>query len=287
MASSKPQEPLRRPRTVSVAVDAVRHELPELTSAAVDLIRTEVPAYAVVDHADHVARVMAQLTGLLDGLEVQRPPAAGELAAARDLGAQRAGQGIAMTAVTSAYHVGYRELWRRLALHARADGGADVLVDVVDLVWSWVEAVSSAAAQGHAAATRAHDAQRLDLGHQLVQLVLGGGTDDPHTALLARTIGFEPSETFHVACIADPGPDELEHLRRAVPTGGTIHVEPQGPVVLRHDQHDRPLGLDVDRAPGRDRPAQVLELVGSGVGDARGVEGLGRLEPDRASEQRG
>lgn len=261
----------------------VAGSLPAVALMATDAIRREVPAYAVVDRAEHTERVAAQFRALLAGLGELRLPAETELEQARSLGAQRAEQGLEVPAVTSAYHVGYRELWRQLATLAREEGatGTDDLIDLVDLVWSWVEAVSSASAEGHAAATRAHDARRLDLGHQLVSAVLGGEDDLPRTALLARTIGFDPSNAFHVACVLDQDSAAVDGLRQSVPAGGTAHVDVQGQVLLIIAQGatlrpwlERVMPTPVVAGLGLPRPG--LNGLRQAIGDAQDALALAR-----------
>ncbi|MFD0855599.1 PucR family transcriptional regulator, partial [Actinomadura adrarensis] len=160
--------------------------------------------------------------------------------AARELGRQRARQGVPVEAVIGAYHIGYRELWN--VLLARADaygtGLGERLVRLVNLVWTWVSLVSSASADAHAETVRSQQAWQISIGHRFLDALRAGDDAAEETAFMARALGFDPDGTFQALCAPLSGPlerpeERIEPLRRrleALP--GIVRAAVRGTLLL-------------------------------------------------------
>src|SRR5262245_61956043 len=128
--------------------------LPQTVPLTVSAIRASVPNYSVVDAGEHKERVLQEFCTALAGWAQRRAPAAIELELAQNLGARRAAQGLAIEDVIASYHIGYQQIWSVLHERAKCDGAAQslVLLQLVGVMWRWVELTTSAVAVGHAAA---------------------------------------------------------------------------------------------------------------------------------------
>ena len=245
---------------------AVADELDDLVPGVVARIRAEVAEYAPVPLAEHRAHVRAQFAGLLDGLATRRAPNAEQTEAARELGRQRARQGVPVEAMIGAYHIGYREMWN--VLLARADaygtGLGERLVRLVNLVWTWVRLVSSAAADAHAEELRSQQALQISIGHRFLDALRAGEDTADETVFMARALGFDPDGAFQAVCAPASRPDDgLDPLRRRLDAGpGTVCAAARGAflviVVQGADAHavagtvrtvlpDGPLGVGLRR----------------------------------------
>jgi hypothetical protein len=212
---------------------AVSDELETLVPGIVTHIRSEVAEYAPVPREEHEYHVGEQFRGLLAGLSSRTPPTPEQTERARELGRQRARQGVPVEAVIGAYHVGYRELWNALLTRAMSDdwGLADRLVLLVNLVWTWVHVVSSASADAHADVMRAHQAVQTSLGHRFLDTLRSGEAASDEAVLLSRSLAFDPEGTFQALCVRATGwpDDHFDRLQRwfdALP--GTIHSATRG-----------------------------------------------------------
>lgn len=251
--------------------DEVGRRLPQKVAEVVHAIRTAMPDYRVVDEAEHIACVLQQAQGLLASIAQRRGPGPDEVGMARILGSRRAAQGLALENVVGAYHLGAKQMWGLLLERARgedADRPAQLLA-VVELLWLWIEAVTSAAADGHSAAIQTEQAQRLDAGHRLLEALYTGQPHRETTLLLARSLNFDPSGRFGAACVlAEPDPeDRLERLRRACRgLRATGHAQTRGATIILIVQ---------GASPTEALQAADLETTPGGVGLTRvGLNGL-------------
>lgn len=181
---------------------AVTEDLPLLVPGIVSQIRKEIPSYTMVPRATHEQGVTLQCEVLLTGLISRRPPTQEDSERARALGRLRAGQGLALESVVSAYHVGCREMWNILLQRI---GPADhalrsELAGLVGTVWLWIERASSAAADAYGEAVRAEDAARMTLMHRFLGTLTAGGTPTAEHAHLAQALGFDPLGDFQAVC---------------------------------------------------------------------------------------
>jgi PucR-like helix-turn-helix protein/diguanylate cyclase with GGDEF domain len=121
-------------------------------------------------------------------------------------------------ALLGAYHIGYREIWNTLLVRAQAEDPeqAGRLLGLVNLLWSWLHAMTSAAADGYAETARAREQARISLEHQFLESLYGGQATAESTALAARAMDFDPHGTFQVICCpAEPWrTQDLDLLKR-------------------------------------------------------------------------
>lgn len=180
--------------------EEVTAELNRLVPGIVDEIRRQVPEYHAVDRTEHEVSVTEQYRGLLAGLSERRPPNPEEVTRARSLGQRRAREGLTLAATMSAYHIGYREMWNViLARTATPEQSlSSELLPLVDLVWTWVQRASSAAAEAFEETTRIEDAARTTLLLRLLNGIYGGAPQHADLELTARALGFDPAKDFRV-----------------------------------------------------------------------------------------
>jgi hypothetical protein len=132
----------------ATVVSAVRAEgLPELVRRIVARIRGEIPFYASEDvvHADDLrASVRANVDYILDSLT---GTAQANLSAPDATGRARAGQGVPLAEMLTAYRVGVTELWSALVATARRlpDIVPDDIINLADAVFAAQNTYSDAA----------------------------------------------------------------------------------------------------------------------------------------------
>jgi hypothetical protein len=203
----------------------------------VDRIRAEQPEYATIERADHLDWVHGQLSLVLEGLASRSLPTAAQAKHARLIGARRAEQGVPVGAVLNSFHVGYRELWntmldKTLLAHPLQ---ADRLLGLVNLLWAWVAAMTSAAADGYAETARTREETRSRLGHQLLEALYGGQAAVESSVLLARAIGLDPQGSFQAVCCSAahrPGQDADMLTRRLRSITPALVAITRGPVLV-------------------------------------------------------
>ena len=180
--------------------EEVSADLSRLVPGIVDEIRRQVPEYDAVDRTQHEVGVTEQYRGLLAGLSERRPPNADEVARARSLGQRRAREGLTLAATMSAYHIGYREMWNVILTRTASpeQSLSSELLPLVDLVWTWVQGASSAAAEAFEETARLEDAARTTLLLRLLNGIYGGMPQHADLELTARALGFDPVKDFRV-----------------------------------------------------------------------------------------
>lgn len=269
------KKPTNRPgptheRFVALCLE-VMDELDQFVPGIVADIRHQVPEYDVVDRAEHQIGVKEQYLGLLRGLSEGRSPSGQELAQARDLGQRRAEEGLTLQAVMSAYHIGYRAMWNAILERGTGRAGPSTaeLLGRVDLVWTWVQSASSAAAQAYEQAARLEDAARTTLLLRLLTGIYGETVQHADLEPTARALGYDPTGDFRV--IVSPAESwesfRLGGFRRQLartPRGGVAHAETRGTslvaisqglpadgliAMLQGHSSDLPIGVGLER-PG-------------------------------------
>jgi len=213
----------------------VTTELDRLVPGIVAEIRRQIPEYDPVDLAEHQAGVKEQYLGLLRGLSEGRPPNGEELARARALGQRRAEEGLTLQAVMSAYHIGYRAIWNAILKRStgRAGSSSAELLGQVELVWTWVQGASSAAAQAYEQAARLEGAARTTLLLRLLNGIYSGAARHADLESTARALGYDPARDFRV--LVSPAeswePLGIGGFRRQLTRmsrSGVAHVETRG-----------------------------------------------------------
>lgn len=210
MSAATPSPALLLPPDVT---ERLRAELPGLADEMLAVIGTEVPAYARPLEGEFgrgirrgVQEALQRFLELAGGLE--RPDEPGRAAASRELyvalGRGEARVGRPLDALLSAYRVGARVTWSRLAeLGLREGLPPDLLVQLAAAVFAYIDEISSASAAGHAA-EQSHLVGERERRHEaLARLLLGeapaGLVDEAVTVA-----GWTPSVTLTPVLLADP-----------------------------------------------------------------------------------
>jgi hypothetical protein len=244
--------------------DAQR-DLEELVAIAVDRIRAELRDYDSVPAEEHRTHVRGQYEALLGGLADRRHPGEQDAERARGLGARRARQGLPLEAVVSAYHIGYRELWNALVERAELEDPtlAVRLLRLVNLVWTWVQRASAAAADGYTEVQQARHVATVELGLRFVEALYGGDVDGEDVALAARALGFDPDGPFRAVCTSAGSwtADAVERLRGRIGRDVGAHAAVRGSMLVLVTQDEAVTA-----------PPRLVELLGTdpfGVGTRR------------------
>ncbi|ONI67283.1 hypothetical protein BWI15_29475 [Kribbella sp. ALI-6-A] len=214
---------------------SIEAELPQVAAKIAEHIRAEVPRYAQIPPENHVLGVLEQLRDMAQGLATRQAPSGEQIERARALGRTRAEEGLAVEAMISAYHIGYRDFWELLLARAQNNPKLSTqLVEVVSLFWTWIR-LSSAAADAHAEAIRSLQATQINLTHRFLGALHSGDAGSDEAIRLARALGFDPDHLFQAVCA--PGgawaEDQLDDLQRSLQFArGTIRAATRGPVTV-------------------------------------------------------
>jgi hypothetical protein len=126
-----------------------------LSTLAYEIVR-EIPDYALVPVREHQEWVTDTARVLLAGIAEQQLPRPEHVRHARELGCQRALQGLAIELLLGAYHITYRESVEcRLRQTTTQDPElAGRLACLVNLIRTWVRTITSSASSGWVACPR-------------------------------------------------------------------------------------------------------------------------------------
>ncbi len=185
--------------------ERLRAVVPRVAAEAVETIMREVPSYArpFSDVMGVRIRTAVELA-LVNFLELARSgsgvdasePIAPSTSAAYELGRGEARSGRSMDALQAAYRVGARVCWRGLSREAVANQvPAPTLGAFAELVFAYIDALSSASISGHAdelaTAGRARERYRERLAALLV-----GGAEEPDLVAAARRAEWHQPRTL-------------------------------------------------------------------------------------------
>src|SRR5215217_877772 len=200
--------------------DLLEPELDATTDEILATIAREVPDYARPLEGSFGRGVRTGVTeALRQFIELVRSPS-GARGPGREvyvgLGAGELRQGRTLDALQSAYRVGARVAWRRLAAAARRAGvDAAVLSLLAESIFAYIEELSADSVEGYAEARSRLEGERRRRQRELVVLLL---RDPPADATELRTraaaVGWTVPRT--AAAIACPE-EELERLARRLP----------------------------------------------------------------------
>ncbi|MFG2951621.1 PucR family transcriptional regulator [Streptomyces adustus] len=198
--------------------DQVAARLPVLLYEIVRDIRTEIPDYGRVPESEHRQWVTRQARDLLTGIAQERAPQAEQIASARDLGRQRARQGLAIEFLLGAYQVTFQETWNALLAQTATDDPTLIehLAYRVNLIWIWSRVLTGNASDAYSEETRQGQATRADMRNRLMQM-LGAGPPVPDGATqLCSLLGLRAGEEFQALSLpaADWPAGNVDMLRR-------------------------------------------------------------------------
>ena len=259
MTSSEPWRAL----PASVA-DVIEPELDAITDEILATIAREVPDYARPFEGSFGRGVRTGVTEALGQfVELIRSPS-GARGPGREvyvaLGRGELRQGRTLDALQSAYRVGARVAWRRLAEAARrAELDPEVLSLLAESIFAYIEELSADSVEGYAEARSRLEGERRRRRRELVELVLREPpAEEADLRATAAAAGWRIPRT--AAALASPE-DALDRLASRLPpdalagridgVGCAIVPDPEGPG----------RGAEVDRAFETGKPAALGPAV--------------------------
>jgi len=274
------EQPARR--QVDVIADSATASIEAITERAVRRIVEVAPSYeeaGAVDGADLSRSVRTHIETVLCCLREDRLLDEGEIEVRRGLGVRRAQQGMPVTDVMRAFRRGYVELWEELLAIAHGLGPAaeSQLLQSASIVWTTLDQISSAVAEGHRDAI-----ERAELDVRRLALTFVAGlrrypTDLDDTAHQARNLGLDPDGPFLVAVFAGS----------ALRPDGLVVEGAQSTVLIRQPSDDP---ASAELALGKELAAAGLNHVGVGMigpGVAGAAAALSQAERALALSMRG
>lgn len=254
---------------------AVHINLDDVAARCAKDIRSSISAYAspaVADEELHNS-VVTNMDLLLTALVEHRNPRPNEIEVLRDLGGLRASQGMSISDVNEAFHIGYRHVWERLVTHAAGadDATRSMLLDAATTMWAWTHYTGDALGSSHAAVTHDLAVRAAAIRYRFLELLTSGPIEAEELALLGRSLGFDVNGRFQASVYAtgEPLPDDATALQRALGDLPGVHqVVARGTVLSVLGQPGDGAAAapdDVDRAIRR---ALVVDVVG-GIGRER------------------
>jgi PucR C-terminal helix-turn-helix domain/GGDEF-like domain len=216
---------------------AVAEDLPDLAATITARIRAEHPIYEPLPRNEHLGFIEEQTKQLLAGLAGRRLPTPEQAATARKLGSRRARQGLPVEILLDGFHIGYREVWNTLLNKANTLDPESVprLIDLVNLMWSWLRLTSGASADAHSETLRSQQAVQINLTHRFLRILRGGETHSDEAAHLARALSFDPDGIFQAFCVpatSSPEEDVGRLQQRLAVHRGTVQIANQGTVTV-------------------------------------------------------
>jgi hypothetical protein len=226
----------------SEVADVIEPELGAVTSEILDTIAREVPDYARPFEGSFgrgvrtgVTEALRQFVALIRDPDSGRGPGREVYVG---LGRGELRQGRTLDALQSAYRVGARVAWRRLAAAARRAGlDASVISTLAESIFAYIEELSADSVEGYSQARSEREGERQRRRRELIALLL---RDPPaastELAAAADAAGWVPPRTAAALACRE---DELNRLARRLPPdalagpyhgdGCVIVPDPAGP----------------------------------------------------------
>jgi hypothetical protein len=222
--------------------DVIEPELEATTDEILATIAREVPDYARPLEGSFGRGVRTGVTeALRQFVELIRSPS-GARGPGREvyvaLGSGELRQGRTLDALQSAYRVGARVAWRRLAAAARRAGvGPDVLSLLAESIFAYIEELSADSVEGYAEARSRLEGERRRRRRELVALLLRDPpAEQADLRAAAEAAGWRvPATAAALACREE----HVERLARGLPAdalatpldgiGCAILADPDGP----------------------------------------------------------
>ena len=276
--------------------DVIEPELPAIADAIVTTIAREVPEYARPLRGRFGRGIRTGVKeALVQFVSLIRDPDAGresgrEVYVELGRGEQRVGR--TLDSLQSAYRIGARVAWRRVAEVGRQAGlGPEPLALLAEAIFAYIDGISADSVDGYAEAQSADEDLRRRRRQDLASLLLRdppASTSD--VAVAAQAAGWRvPDRIAAVACpdgdlptvAVRLSPDTLVTVREGV--GCLLVPDPEGPArldELRRAASKGTLALGPATAPAKVAGSWELALGllrGAAVGDPE-AEGLLRAE---------
>lgn len=245
----------------------LREGLADRVRDSVEAIRTEVPLYerSSVPPEDLTASIERNLEVLLLGIAERRGPTPEEIEVRSALGSRRAHQDFPVDALLQAYHVGYRDLWRRFLKYAEDHDVSHLLLNAATTMWEWTHRVTDGIGRAHAETTQLLAVRATSTRHRFLELLLAGDTEVEELHTLCRSLGYDARGHFRATVIcemASGGPFVPRFQAELNLHRGTHQAIPHGPRVVVLSQDD-------DRAEVEATIARQFPRAVTGVGFLR------------------
>jgi len=260
-------------RRLVATCEQVTADAPALVEQVVATIRAEIPDYSLVPVGEHRRWVDEHVRLLLAGIAEQRPPQPEQVRHARELGGLRARQGLAIELLLGAYHITYRETWNAVLRQAAAADPelAGRLAYVVNLFFSWVRIMTSAASDAYSEELRRSQVLQANLRFRFLDALAADPGSDL-AAGLATSLGYRTGGRFQALCLPseDWPADRVERLQRrlAVLPGNLLCTARGADVVVLGQHSDAEAVLDVVRRVGDEPVRAGVGLRRSGMSGA-------------------
>jgi PucR-like helix-turn-helix protein len=281
MTNSQPWEALP-----AELAEALEPELPAIADEILRAISQEVPEYARPFEGAFGHGVRTGVTQALQRfLALMREPGEPDPAQSRvyiALGRQELRAGRTLDALQSAYRVGARVAWRRIA-DVSADAGFDhdVITRLAEAIFAYIDELSAESVEGYARAQSELAGERERLQNALVAALLRAAPA-PEVAALAEQLSWTvPRAAAALACRAHDAPGLAgrlgpEVVATVVEGAGCLVVpDATGPgraAAIRAAAGERPAALGPELPLARLPESWRLAAATLGLrGDARGV----------------
>ena len=188
--------------------DVLEPELPAIADAILRAIGDEVPEYARPLEGAFGRAVRTGVGQALDRfLALVRDPDAADPALSRiyvGLGRDELRAGRTLDALQSAYRIGARVAWRRIA-DVSADAGfdRDVITRLAEAIFEYIDELSAESVEGYARAQAELAGERERLRKELVEALLRGAPSTELAALSERLNWRVPQTAAALACGAE------------------------------------------------------------------------------------
>ncbi|MHB1518021.1 MAG: PucR family transcriptional regulator [Acidimicrobiales bacterium] len=205
--------------------DHLEEGLEEEANHIATLLRKEMAPYADLPSSEVLPGVTTSLRYGLAALRDRRLPSPDELDQLASVAEARARQGIPLELVLSAYRIGAHEVWATASIEGRRRGlNPTTLLEAVQLVWSWTDAVTAHAAAAHRRAevelARHHEQYRTNF----LRGVITGSLAMPELAEQARGHGLDPRCPHRAFRAVVPATTPLYLVERSLLQGGAIVI---------------------------------------------------------------
>ncbi len=259
--------------SVAALCQQVYDDLDQVAAQCATDIRRAIDAYAgsAVSDEDLHQSVVRNMDLLLIALAENRPPRLAEINVLRDLGALRANQGMSISHLNEAFHIGYRHVWEQLVDRSAAsdDATRSRLLGAATTMWAWTHYTGDALGSSHATVTHDLAVRAAATRYRFLDLLTSGSIESEELALLGRSLGFDLEGRFCAVVYrcTTPVTDDATGLQRSLGLLAGLHqVVARGRVITVLSQGGSVTDVD--------------DAIRDGLGDDEAAGGTGR---DRAS----
>ena len=212
-------------RDVAKALDVILSELTERADGLAERMlaryRMQIPAYQTMpDGTLRQVRELNQknINGFIKAMRDGRGPSRVEIEHIRESATKRAREGIALSALLSAYRLGAQHAWIeiRAIVGEREPAYLVAGLELATAVMAWVDEVSSAVAQAYLEEYERISSDRETARRDFVEAVIAGGLTADEVRARAEALGMDPDLPAAVAIIAAVDESDDPPAARAV-----------------------------------------------------------------------